>query len=283
VFRTSHATFVLDWETANSVVFSWTLSSMNKSGKFKMAVLNRKWIRQIDFLLFHTWEQRDSNGYTYVYGVAPYQWDMYLYHTTKLGGNRKRKIQDGGLHPYCYLVWEQSYNSLLATSWDTCTSAFTPSSWIFDYRFLLSAIELAILENIGAVGISILSCLQAETHALPALKAAILDFRLPLRRAVLGLVPLSCWISKMWEFLLKYRCNFEYGLRCTLSHIGFIAFKAEVHVSQLSHIYFRLMAAIFDIRHTQTSNSIPTSLSLLPNPQNIGVAVEISLLSCIEG
>jgi len=30
----------------------------------------------------------------------PYQWDMYLYRTTKLGGNRKWKIQDGGLHPW---------------------------------------------------------------------------------------------------------------------------------------------------------------------------------------
>jgi len=29
----------------------------------------------------------------------PYQWDMYLYCATKLGGNRKRKMQDGGLHP----------------------------------------------------------------------------------------------------------------------------------------------------------------------------------------
>jgi len=44
----------------------------------------------------------------------------------------------------------------------------------FDFRFpftsdniLLSAIELAILENmVGAFGISILSCLQAEIHAL---------------------------------------------------------------------------------------------------------------------
>jgi len=29
----------------------------------------------------------------------PYQRDMCLYRTTKLGGNRKWKIQDGGLHP----------------------------------------------------------------------------------------------------------------------------------------------------------------------------------------
>jgi len=44
------------------------------------------------------------------------------------------------------------------------------------------------------------------------------------------------------------------------------------------------MAAIFDLRHTQTSDSIPTSLSVLPNPKNMGrpIAVGISLLSCIE-
>jgi len=30
----------------------------------------------------------------------PHHWDMYLYLTTKLGGNRKWKIQDGGLHPW---------------------------------------------------------------------------------------------------------------------------------------------------------------------------------------
>ena len=42
------------------------------------------------------------------------------------------------------------------------------------------------------------------------------------------------------------------------------------------------MAVIFDVRHTQTSYSIPTSLSVLPDPENMGVAVGISLLSCIE-
>jgi len=40
------------------------------------------------------------------------------------------------------------------------------------------------------------------------------------------------------------------------------------------------MAAIFDLRQTQASDSIPTSLSVLPNPINMGIAVGISLLSC---
>jgi len=42
------------------------------------------------------------------------------------------------------------------------------------------------------------------------------------------------------------------------------------------------MAAIFDLRHTQTSDSIHTSLSVLLNPNNMGIAVGISLLSRIE-
>ena len=42
------------------------------------------------------------------------------------------------------------------------------------------------------------------------------------------------------------------------------------------------MAAIFDFRHTQTSDSIPTSLSVLSDSESMGIAVGISLLSCIE-
>ena len=44
-------------------------------------------------------------------------------------------------------------------------------------------------------------------------------------------------------------------------------------------VYFRLMAAIFDFRLTRTSDSVPTSLSVLPDPENMGLAVGISLLS----
>ena len=48
------------------------------------------------------------------------------------------------------------------------------------------------------------------------------------------------------------------------------------------HIYFRLMAAIFDSQHTQTSDSIPMCLSVLLDPENMGVAVEISLQSSVQ-
>ena len=47
-------------------------------------------------------------------------------------------------------------------------------------------------------------------------------------------------------------------------------------------MYYRLVTAIFDFRHTQTSDGIPTSLFVLPHPENMGIAVGISLLSCIR-
>ena len=42
------------------------------------------------------------------------------------------------------------------------------------------------------------------------------------------------------------------------------------------------MVVIFDFQQTQTSNSIHTSLSLLPDSENMGIAVGILLLSCVE-
>jgi len=42
------------------------------------------------------------------------------------------------------------------------------------------------------------------------------------------------------------------------------------------------MATIFDLRHTQASDSIPTSRSVLTNFKNIGIAVGIPLLLRIE-
>ena len=34
--------------------------------------------------------------------------------------------------------------------------------------------------------------------------------------------------------------------------------------------------------HTRTSDSLPTSLSVLPDPENVGIAVGIAFLSCIR-
>jgi len=99
VFLTGHATFLSDGETANSSMFSWTLSRMNGSGIFKMAALNRKGIQQNDFFPFrHLIATRFQQLYP-CYRGRPYQWDMYPYCTSKLGENWKCNVQDGGLHP----------------------------------------------------------------------------------------------------------------------------------------------------------------------------------------
>ena len=45
------------------------------------------------------------------------------------------------------------------------------------------------------------------------------------------------------------------------------------------HVMFLLPV---DLRHIQTSCSITINLSVFPGPENMGIAVEISLLSCIE-
>ena len=47
-------------------------------------------------------------------------------------------------------------------------------------------------------------------------------------------------------------------------------------------MYFRLMAAIFDLPVTPTSESIYNSSTVLLDPENVGVAVGISLLSLIQ-
>ena len=46
-------------------------------------------------------------------------------------------------------------------------------------------------------------------------------------------------------------------------------------------MYFRLMAAIVDFRHTQTLDSSLISL-VLPDLENMGIALEISFLECME-
>ena len=56
----------------------------------------------------------------------------------------------------------------------------------------------------------------------------------------------------------------------------------EAEIYTLCHICFRLMAAIFDVRHTETSDSFHTCFSVFPDPENMGIAVGIALLSCIE-
>jgi len=102
---------------------------------------------------------------------------MYIYRTTKLGWNRKWRIQYGGLHPWnAYILatrlkrtWYhakvlQRVHSITFWTWNKFSGLtvaildfWFPPTW---NNIVLSAIELAILENmVGAFGISILSCL----------------------------------------------------------------------------------------------------------------------------
>jgi len=50
----------------------------------------------------------------------------------------------------------------------------------------------------------------------------------------------------------------------------------------LFRMHFRFMAVIFDSPLTHTSDSIHTSLVVLPDTENMGIAVGISLLSRIQ-
>ena len=47
-------------------------------------------------------------------------------------------------------------------------------------------------------------------------------------------------------------------------------------------MYFQIMAAILDLPVTPTSESIYNSSTVLLDPENVGVAAGISLLSCIQ-
>ena len=55
--------------------------------------------------------------------------------------------------------------------------------------------------------------------------------------------------------------------------------KADIYVKSFILL---VMAAIYDLRHTQISDSILVCLSVLPDPENMGIAVGIALLSCIR-
>jgi len=64
--------------------------------------------------------------------------------------------------------------------------------------------------------------------------------------------------------------------------VGFCCYHVYELRYTLCPIYFRLMAAIFDFQHAQTQNCILSSLSVLLDLGNMGVADGISLLSCIR-
>jgi len=106
-------------------------------------------------------------------------------------------------------------------------------------------------------------------------KLRYMDFRI--NGGHLGF-PTSVYVGQYWN-LFHWVAE---PRQCGSSRWNIVAIISTGWDTRYYHIYFRLMTAIFDLRHTQTSDSIPTSLSVLPNPKNMGITVGISLLLCIE-
>lgn len=68
----------------------------------------------------------------------------------------------------------------------------------------------------------------------------------------------------LYTLAMEFRCHHAYEQRY-----------------ELFSNYFRSIAAIFDFQHTQTSKGFRTGPTVLPDPENVEVAVEITLLSHI--
>ena len=132
------------------------------------------------------------------------------------------------------------------------------------------SIRIAHPENKGiALEISLLTCIKAEIYVISSL--------LPVNGRHYCFVTYtdvgqsshqslrSCPSSKTWVQPFEFRCY----------HVYELSYK-------LFPVYFWLRAAIFDFQHTQTWDSIPTSLSVMPDPEKMDIAVGISLLSCVR-
>ena len=97
--------------------------------------------------------------------------------------------------------------------------------------------------------------------------ATIFDFQhTQTSYSILTNLSVDCPSPKTRVQMLEFHCNHEYELRYSLIII-----------------YILLMAAIFDAQHTETSDSIPICLSVFPDPENMGLAVGIVFLSCLQG
>ena len=111
-----------------------------------------------------------------------------------------------------------------------------------------------------SVGISSLSCIRAEIYGM---RIYTFGQRSPSliphqsKHQAVSAVLESCSPTPLtWVWKLEFLCDHEYELRFTLFPI-----------------YFSLMAAIFDLQHTQTSRSTYPyhSLSMLLDPEDIWV------------
>ena len=58
--------------------------------------------------------------------------------------------------------------------------------------------------------------------------------------------------------------------------------RAEIYVIPVIPYLLPVMAAIFDFHYTQTSVRILTCLFVLPDPENMGIAIGILFLSHLE-
>jgi len=64
--------------------------------------------------------------------------------------------------------------------------------------------------------------------------------------------------------------------------VGISLIRTEAEICVISYLYFRLMAAIFDLSPIHTSGILRSTSVVLPDLENIGIAVGISLVSCME-
>ena len=86
---------------------------------------------------------------------------------------------------------------------------------------------------------------------------------------------LMLWTASIRFYVLHDPGNMSIAVEISL----LTCIRVEIY---LFPIYFRLMAAISDFKHTLTSDSIPTCLSVLLDPENMVIAIGISLLSWIQ-
>ena len=109
-------------------------------------------------------------------------------------------------------------------------------------------------ENMGiAVEISLLSCIKAEIN--------VLSFLHPVNCRHLLHTRMSDSIPASLPVLLDLE---NMGIAAEMSLLSCIETE-----NMLCHFYFRLMAAIFDFRLIQTSDSLSTSPSVLPAFENM--------------
>ena len=118
-----------------------------------------------------------------------------------------------------------------------------------------------------AVGISLLSCIRAEiyanTHVLPVIGRHLwFPTYLDVRQS-----------TSFFVFPDPENMRIAVGISLLL------CVRAEIYVSSC---LLPVIIIIFDFRHKLTSDSLPISLSMSPVLENTGVAVGISLLSCVR-